>query len=119
MTFNADTFAHDLLLKLNLINIFAKRERRYPLAADLHRAEAKLIEGRDTRYPRVTLAEVADAQPQLVLLPDEPYVFGEKHAQDLVDALKLPRERIHLIDGSLLFWHGARMLRAFDELRAL
>lgn len=119
MTFNADTFAHDLLLKLNLTNIFAQRERRYPLAADLNRAEAKSVEGRDTRYPRVTLDEVVEARPQLVLLPDEPYVFGESDAQDLVAALTLPRECIHLIDGSLLFWHGTRLLRAWDELRAV
>ena len=33
------------------------------------------------RYPEVTLAEVAARAPSVVLLPDEPYAFTEKHAR--------------------------------------
>jgi len=119
MTFNAETFAHDLLSTLGLYNVFADRHRRYPLAADLGRAGAKPAEGRDTRYPRVTLDEVAARRPQLVLLPDEPYVFGPADAGEVAHALNLPGERVRLIDGSLLFWHGTRLGRALADLPAM
>ncbi|MGH2592454.1 MAG: helical backbone metal receptor [Anaerolineae bacterium] len=116
MTFNAETFAHDLLSVLGLHNVFADRNRRYPLAADLDRAEPKSVDGRDTRYPRVTLEEIAARRPQRVLLPDEPYVFGQSDADEVARALDLPGERVWLIDGSLLFWHGTRMRRALADL---
>lgn len=118
MTFNAETYTHDLLSVLGLHNVFASRERKYPLAADLNRAEAEetLAAGRDTRYPRVTLDEVAAQRPDLVLLPDEPYEFGDVDADDIAATLELPREQVHLIDGSLLFWHGTRMRRALRGL---
>ncbi len=119
MTFNAETFAHDLLVTLGLHNVFADRDRRYPLAADLKRAEVRPAAGRDTRYPRVTLDEVAARRPQLVLLPDEPYIFRQSDADDLARALDLPADRVRLIDGSLLFWHGTRMRRALAELPAV
>src|SRR3990172_335307 len=70
MTLNADTYAHDVLAAHGLYNVFADRDRRYPLAADLGHGEAKSAEGRDIRYPRVTLEEVDARRPSLVLLPD-------------------------------------------------
>ena len=116
MTFNAETFVHDLLSVLGLHNVFADRDRRYPLAADLDRAEPKSVDGRDTRYPRVTLEEVAARRPQRVLLPDEPYVFGQADADEVARALDLPDACVRLIDGSWLFWHGTRMRHALSEL---
>lgn len=123
MTFNADTFAHDLLRVCGGYNVFAERERRYPLAADLGQAEAlppddPRISTRDTRYPRVTLDEVEAAQPDMILLPSEPFAFDASHAA-LFERLDIPAARegnIKLVDGSLLFWHGTRMARAFAEI---
>jgi ABC-type Fe3+-hydroxamate transport system substrate-binding protein len=121
MTFNADTFAHDLLRVCGGTNIFADRERQYPLKADLGEAEPYAsddprIVGHDTRYPRVTLEEVVAAQPDVILLPHEPYPFDERHVPIFAD-LEVPAARngrIALVDGSLLTWHGTRMARAFD-----
>src|SRR5690606_18508603 len=123
MTFNADTFIHDLLRVCGGTNVFADRERQYPLAADLGEAEPysadePRIAGRDTRYPRVTLEEVEAAQPDVILLPSDPYAFGEDHIS-LFAALNVPAAdngRIVPIDGSLLTWHGTRMARAFDVI---
>ena len=115
MTFNAETFAHDMLATHGLYNVFADRDRRYPLAADLDHGEAKSAAGRDTRYPRVSLKEVDARRPRLALLPDEPYPFTQRDAGHVALALELPPERVRLIDGSLLFWHGTRMLRALTE----
>jgi ABC-type Fe3+-hydroxamate transport system substrate-binding protein len=126
MTFNADTFAHDLLRVCGGQNIFGDRERQYPLKADLGASDAYAAgdpraEGRDTRYPRVTLDEIVALQPEVVLLPSEPYRFDEMHVE-LFRGLDIPAaaaRRIHLIDGSLLTWHGTRMAYAFDTLPAL
>lgn len=127
MTFNNDTYAHDLLTLLGGENIFAARQRRYPLAADLGAAapveSATLPETRDTRYPRVTPAEVIAAQPEVILLPSEPYAFG---LADQAQVMKLLKEtpavqsgRVHFVDGSLLFWHGTRLANALTELPGL
>jgi ABC-type Fe3+-hydroxamate transport system substrate-binding protein len=126
MTFNADTFAHDLLRVCGAVNVFAERERKIPLKADLGQAEPYPEDdprafGRDTRYPRVTLAEVEAAQPDMILLPSEPFAFNETHIP-IFAALDVPAVRnnaILLIDGSLLTWHGTRMARAFDVLPRL
>lgn len=121
MTFNQHTFTHDLLALCGFANVFPGRERRYPLAADLGRQKAKPAEDRDTRYPRVTAAEVAAAGPQAALLPSEPYAFAEADADWLAVALggQLPRSRIRLLDGSLLTWPGTRLGRAVGALREL
>jgi ABC-type Fe3+-hydroxamate transport system substrate-binding protein len=126
MTFNADTFCHDLLRVCGGTNVFAERERRYPLSADLGLGEALAeddprLEGRDRRYPRVTLEEVVAAQPDVILLPSEPFAFGAEHVP-VFAALDVPAAktgRIHLIDGTLLTWHGTRMARAMRVLPEL
>ncbi|NWF68047.1 MAG: ABC transporter substrate-binding protein [Chloroflexi bacterium] len=123
MTFNADTYSHDLLRVCGGTNIFAERERRYPLSADLGAGapDAERAAGRDTRYPRVTLQEVAAAQPDVILLPSEPFPFTQEHipvfAQLNCPAAK--NGKIHLVDGSLLTWHGTRAAYALDSLPAL
>lgn len=121
MTLNQHTFTHDVLALCGFHNVFAQRQRRYPLAADLGRQAPKPAEGRDTRYPRVTAAEIAAAQPEAALLPSEPYAFTAADAQRLADALggQLPAERIHLVDGSLLTWPGTRLGQAIQALQAL
>lgn len=122
MTFNRDTYAHDLLARCGGLNVFAKRERRYPLAADLNETVAEDPGERDTRYPRVTLVEVIDAAPEVILLPDEPYAFsGEEVAQlkdHLADTPAVKEGRLHLVDGSLITWHGTRLARALAEIPA-
>jgi ABC-type Fe3+-hydroxamate transport system substrate-binding protein len=126
MTFNSDTYAHDLLRICGGTNVFAERERLFPLKADLGEAEPlplddPRIAGRDTRYPRVALEEVEAAQPDVILLPSEPFSFDETHLS-IFAALDVPAARsgrIHLVDGSLLTWHGTRLARALSELPKL
>jgi ABC-type Fe3+-hydroxamate transport system substrate-binding protein len=77
--------------------------------------------GELARYPVVTLEEVEAAQPEVVLLPDEPYPFS---AEDLPEfyALDIPAarsDRIHLMDGKLLTWYGPRMASSLTQLSAL
>ncbi|QYK50479.1 MAG: ABC transporter substrate-binding protein [Anaerolineales bacterium] len=123
MTLNRHTFTHDLLALCGFANIFAERERRYPLAADLGQAGTRPehATGRDTRYPRVTLAEIAAGEPRAALLPSEPYAFAEADAQHLADRLEgqLPTQHVRLLDGSLLTWPGTRLGQAILGLQAL
>lgn len=120
MTFNQETYPSDLLHMLGAENVFGQRARRYPLQADLGLAGPEPAGGRDTRYPRVTLAEVTAAQPELVLLPDEPYQYGANDAAR-VDSLlagtpAAQNGRIKTVDGSLLFWPGTRLGMALFTL---
>lgn len=102
MSLSRDTYADDLLARAGLRNVFAD-------ATD--------------RYPRVDLAEVARRDPEIVLLPDEPYRFGEDDVPPLAEALARTRAarngRIHVVDGTLVFWHGPRSAPALEMLLAI
>ncbi len=101
MVVGPDTYAHDLLRWCGAANPFADRE--------------------DRRYPRVSLDEIVAAQPEVVLLPDEPYAFGEVDAAELA-ALPIPAARdgrIHLIDGTWVTWYGPRIERALERISDL
>ena len=116
MTCNGDTFGSDMLALAGARNIFADRLRLYPLAADLGKVPAQDATGRDERYPRVTLAEVARRAPTVILLPDEPYAFAAAEAAELAAAL--PGVPQHGVDGKDLFWAGAWAIDAVARLRA-
>lgn len=121
MTFDARAFASDVLELAGGTNVFGDRPRRYPLAADLGRRAPlppERVEGRDTRYPRVTLEEIRERAPDLVLLPDEPHEFTPPDAETLV-GLGIPAHAIHFVSGKDLFWYGAWLLDGLPRLRAL
>lgn len=118
MTFNQDTYPSDLLSVFGGRNVFALRERFYPKGADLGQGTAEPSGGRDTRYPRVTAAEVIAAQPEIIFLPDEPYSFSEKDQRviqyALADTPAVRNGRVYSFDGSLLTWYGVRLARALQ-----
>lgn len=120
MTFNQGTYPHDLLRILGGENVFATRERRYPLAADLGRAEPESPGLRDTRYPRVTTDEVLAAQPEMILVPDDPFKFTEAHRQTILERFSetpaVRNKRVFFVDGSLLTWYGTRLAKAIQVL---
>lgn len=116
MTFNADTFGSDVLAQVGIGNAFGDRLRLYPLAADLGKTAPRDAAGRDVRYPRVTLDEVAARKPDLVILPDEPHAFTA--ADEAVLRGALPGVRMVRICGKDLFWYGAWTIDALDRLAA-
>jgi iron complex transport system substrate-binding protein len=123
MTFNQDTYANDLLYWLGGENVFAQRKRRYPLKADLGEAPEITPGNKDTRYPRVSADEIRAANPDLVLLPSEPFSFSEEHRRELSDLFAdveaVKNGKIYLTDGSLITWHGTRLAKAIPQLRPL
>jgi ABC-type Fe3+-hydroxamate transport system substrate-binding protein len=124
MTVHGATFISDMMDLVGAFNVFADRQRRYPLAADLGHAAPlppERVSGRDTRYPRVTLDEVVARQPEVVLLPDEPHAFTEADAE-VFRKLDIPAARngrVLLCDGKDLMWYGARSYEGIERLRAL
>jgi ABC-type Fe3+-hydroxamate transport system substrate-binding protein len=124
MTIHGDTFISDMLALAGARNVFADRERRYPLAADLGAAAAwtdDKVGERDVRYPRVTMEEVNARAPALVLLPDEPHPFSEADA-DVFRAEPTPaaaRGAIVRTGGKDLCWYGARSVEGLPRLRKL
>jgi ABC-type Fe3+-hydroxamate transport system substrate-binding protein len=101
MTISADTYIHDLLSVCGAVNVFADRP---------------------SRYPTVTLAEVAARRPEVIVLPDEPFRFRRAHLDDFTPYADVPAvraRRIHLVDGKPFSWHGPRVGEALCTLPAL
>lgn len=110
MTFTQDTYMHDLLRVCGGENVFAGWAD--PAAPD---------SARQGRYPRIMLDDVVAQQPEVVLLPDEPYHFSDADAATFA-ALDIPAAhsgRISAVDGSLLTWHGTRLGYALRDLPPL
>jgi ABC-type Fe3+-hydroxamate transport system substrate-binding protein len=125
MTINHETFIHDMIETCGGTNIFASRERRFPLAADLGQQaewEATRVTGRDRRYPRMALAEVAELMPEVILLPDEPYRFSDADRAEFAEFPWVPAVRdgrIYAIDGKTVCWYWSRMDESLRALRGL
>lgn len=83
------TFVNDMLRRCGLENVFD--------------------EG-DARYPEITPQELAEADPDLILLSSEPYPFNEEHIADL--NMICPGTPVRLVDGELFSWYGSRLLRS-------
>lgn len=97
MTFHRRTYVGDVLAAVGFDNVFADP----PADAD---------------FFAVDLDAVLERNPELVLLPDEPYVFADEHAGELA-AYGIGR-RYRLIDGKDLSWYGPRLPRALRTLGA-
>jgi ABC-type Fe3+-hydroxamate transport system substrate-binding protein len=69
------------------------------------------------RYPEVTLHELRELKPDVVLLSSEPYPFTEKHMEEIRSAV--PDATIQLVDGEIFSWYGSRLVHApayFEKL---
>ena len=74
------------------------------------------------RYYPVDLAGVMARDPDIVLLPSEPYPFAEKHRAEVLafgDAPAVRDGRVHLVDGQLLTWYGPRIAPALRTFAGL
>jgi hypothetical protein len=85
MVVGSDTFTGDVLARLGYGNVF---------------------DGHPERYPQVELAEIDRADVDLVLLPDEPYVFS---AEDGPEAFTRPTA---VVSGRLLTWYGPSLVES-------
>lgn len=94
MTFRRATYIGDMLERAGCSNVFGDRQ--------------------EPDFFEVSLEDVVAAAPELVVLPDEPFVFEQKHADELraagVDA------RFLFVDGKDLAWYGPRIPAALERL---
>ena len=94
MALGPDTYADDLLWRCGFANALSGADERYP------KLEEGLLWGAD-----------------VVLLPSEPYAFGDKDLEAVAQLAQGTPARF--VDGELLTWHGPRTaagLRAFSVL---
>jgi ABC-type Fe3+-hydroxamate transport system substrate-binding protein len=123
MTIHGATYLSDMLDLVGAQNVFADRERRYPLAADLGLRSpitGAKVEGKDVRYPRVTIEEVLARNPELLVLPSEPHPFSEAEAASF-RLLDIPANRtnnVHFVDGKDLSWSGSRAITGIARLQS-
>ena len=68
------------------------------------------------RYPQVSLNELQDRDPKLILLSSEPFPFKQKHIEEIQEVC--PDSKIELINGEWFSWYGSGMLEAFERLNA-
>ncbi|HEX8410832.1 MAG TPA: helical backbone metal receptor [Thermoanaerobaculia bacterium] len=67
--------------------------------------------GDRTRYPQLALEDVLAMRPDVVFLPDEPYLFTEE------DAAAIDARTIGPFPGHLFTWHGSRTILGLRFLR--
>jgi ABC-type Fe3+-hydroxamate transport system substrate-binding protein len=92
MVVGSATFTGDLAARLGLDNVY----------------------GDDPgRYPHVGLDDLAAREPELVVLPDEPYAFSAGDGPEM-----FPGRRVALVEGRSLTWYGPSLVTARAELRA-
>jgi len=94
MVLGRDTFAGDLLAHLGVGNVFADA---------------------DERYPKTSVSGILAREPDLLVLPDEPYAFSATDGPDAFGTVP-----IALVSGRHLTWYGPSLVEARDVLeRAL
>ncbi len=68
-------------------------------------------------WPRTDERSLVAMEPGLVVLPDEPFPFGEPDRAHWTGLL--PASRVALVPGDDYCWHGVRTLRGLDAARTL
>ncbi|MEV6314972.1 helical backbone metal receptor [Streptomyces sp. NPDC051776] len=92
MVLGRDTFAGDVLSRLGVANLYA---------------------GHADRYPKIPVGELLAAGPDLVVLPDEPYVFTPDDGPEAFPGLPCA-----LVSGRHLTWYGPSLAQAPAVLAA-
>ncbi len=90
MSIGADTFGSRLLEAIGITNICSESE---------------------SNYPELDLSTVAELQPNLIIVPSEPYEFDDAHLEEFANIAPAVR-----VDGRDLFWWGARTPEAIQRL---
>jgi len=71
----------------------------------------------ERRYPAHNVDRIRELQPELIFLPDEPYVFTEEDARFLREATGA--RVVGPFPGHLFTWHGTRTLSGLEMLRGV
>ena len=92
MVVGSATFTGDIAARLGLDNVYGDHPER---------------------YPHVDLGDIAARQPDLIVLPDEPYAFSADDGPEM-----FPGHRVALVEGRSLTWYGPSLVTARSLLTA-
>jgi ABC-type Fe3+-hydroxamate transport system substrate-binding protein len=90
MVVGSGTFTGDLAARLGLDNVYADHPGR---------------------YPHIELSDLEARQPDLIVLPDEPYAFSATDGPEM-----FPARRVALVEGRDLTWYGPSLITARPAL---
>lgn len=96
MGVSSDTFIDEMMKQCGLVNVLKNFSPK---------TKANDIES--LRYPILSIDELKELNPEVVLLSTEPFPFKEKHIAEIGEAL--PNAQIHLADGEMFSWYGSRL----------
>lgn len=123
VTFNQDTYCNDLLELFGGQNIFIDRKRLISGGPETKTMQPFGSSYEDTRYPEVRVEEILAGDPELILLPTEPYPFSETNIGSMFrffeESSTGNKRRVLFVEGTLITWHGTRLARALSLLPTL
>lgn len=96
ITINKNTFINDMIGMCGLRNVFSDKTEQ---------------------YPKITLNEIKQKNPDFILLSSEPYDFNDNDAKNIKD--KLPFSKIKFVDGEMFSWYGSHMLKSYRYFSGL
>lgn len=67
-----------------------------------------VCDSNESRYPELSLGQIKEFDPEVILLSSEPFPFSEKHIREL--RKEFSNTKIILVDGELFSWYGPRLL---------
>ncbi len=68
------------------------------------------------RYPEIYVEYLSDLNPELILLPSEPFPFKKVHIKELKAHIDT---KFLLVDGEMFSWYGSRLLKALPYFETL
>ena len=95
-TINQKTFAHDMLKRSGIENVFADKQEPYPIVSE---------------------KEIRERKPDYIFLPSEPYNFKENDVKAFYQSF--PKMEIKRVDGEYFTWYGSHLLSAPSYFKQL
>lgn len=86
----SQTFIHEMMKYAGLKNVFSNLER----------------------YPIISMDDLQQQSPEMILLSTEPYPFKEKHTTEMKRLF--PGKNIEIVDGEMFSWYGSRLLKSVE-----
>ncbi|MGJ8684094.1 MAG: ABC transporter substrate-binding protein [Nonlabens sp.] len=100
MSIGSDTFIHDMVKRAGYNNI---------------------MDGA-SRYPELTLENIVNLNPDVIMFSSEPYAFTEADKKEIEDAFakaELKQPHYLNVDGTYFSWYGSRLKNAPDYFKGL
>jgi ABC-type Fe3+-hydroxamate transport system substrate-binding protein len=95
MAAGRDTFISEMMKYAGFVNCMAQKDR----------------------YPEVSVQDIIDLNPDIILLSSEPYPFTEIHIDEIRSIL--PTARIILVNGEYFSWYGSRLLQSPSYFKSI